>query len=176
MRRKRSVDAQPLAIAEGAAALLGDEDFAEGGIEHDAGDRLAMLLQRNADAEKGQPPGEIGGAVDRVDQEAPAAAGNRRFFLAEDGGIGEARGKHGGDRPFRGDVGRRLEVAGALQRQPGALMPPAEIGDRPRAGQRRLQHGGGERRGRDGGNEREIGEGHGEGLCWQWTAHPGADA
>ncbi len=24
--------------------------------------------------------------------------------------------------------------------------------------------------------EREIGEGHGEGLCWQWTAHPGADA
>ena len=128
-------------------------------VEDDAGDRPALFDESDADAEKGHAPREIGGSVDRIDQECAAGATrNRGLFLAGDRVVREA------GESARRCIARSDAMSAAVwkSRAPFSVRRsrsclPTERRDRLRAGHRRLQHGTGPRRRGDGGEgERSL--------------------
>ena len=64
---RRAGDAQAAVVAPGALPLLGDIHGIVGGIVDEAGDDLALALQRDRDREHRDAVQEVGGAVERVD-------------------------------------------------------------------------------------------------------------
>ena len=65
-------DAQPPVVEEGAAAALGDVKLVQDRVVDDAGDELALALERDRDGEERDAVQEVGGAVERIDDPADA--------------------------------------------------------------------------------------------------------
>ena len=62
--------AQALVVEIGAVALFGDEHLVGDRIEDHGRDELALALQRDRDGEMRNAVQEVGGAVERIDDEA----------------------------------------------------------------------------------------------------------
>src|SRR5581483_1782285 len=77
--------AQAAVVEEGALAALGGEQLVIGGIVDEAGDDRVLALERDRDAEMRDAVQEIGGAVERVDDQAMRLVGAfvAAAFLAE---------------------------------------------------------------------------------------------
>ena len=67
-------------VEEGALAALGGEHLVAGRIVDEASDQLAVAFERDGDGEERDAVQEIGGAVERIDDEAVGAVG--AFHLA----------------------------------------------------------------------------------------------
>ena len=80
-------DAQAAVVHEGAAAAFGGVKLVHGRIVDDAGDQLALALQRDRDGEYRDAVQEIGGAVERVDDPAVlvVVAGHRAALFHQEG-------------------------------------------------------------------------------------------
>ena len=67
-------------VEEGALAALGGEHLVACRIVDEAGDQLAVAFERDGDGEERDAVQEVGGAVERIDDEAMGAVG--AFHLA----------------------------------------------------------------------------------------------
>ncbi len=63
-------DANPPVIEVGSGAAFRGEHFLADGVVNHAGDNLARLFQAERDIEHGEAVGEVGGAVQRIDEPA----------------------------------------------------------------------------------------------------------
>ena len=90
----RRGDPQAPVVEEGAGAALGDIEFVDDRIVDDAGDDLALALERQRDGEDRDAVEEIGGAVERIDDPAVGlvAAGDLAAFLGEEAVAGPRLG------------------------------------------------------------------------------------
>ena len=79
-------DAQALVVVIGAMALFGGVEVVGDGIEHHARHKLAFALQPDGDGEVRNAVHEVGGAVDRIDDEAVGGIGalQHAAFLAQE--------------------------------------------------------------------------------------------
>ena len=73
-------DADAPVVEEGAFAALGGEGLVAGRIVDQASHQLAVAFERDGDGEERDAVQEIGGAVERIDDEAVGAVG--AFHLA----------------------------------------------------------------------------------------------
>ena len=89
----RPGDAQAAVVHEGAAAALGGVELVHRRIVDDAGDELALALQRDRDGEDRDAVQEIGGAVERIDDPAVLVvlAGDRAALFHQEGSSRAAR-------------------------------------------------------------------------------------
>ena len=111
-------DAQPAVIEESAATALGGVELVHRRVVDDAGDDLALALQRDGNGKQRNAVQEIGGAVQRVDD--PAVLGilalHHAAFLHQEG-IARARlGEFGEDDLLGLAIGLADIVARSLQR------------------------------------------------------------
>ena len=83
-------DAQALVVEKGAVTLLGHEHLVGDRIEDDGRDELAFALQRDGDGEMRNAVQEVGGAVERIDDEAVGFVGpfDDARFLDQEGVAG----------------------------------------------------------------------------------------
>ena len=68
-------DPEAPVVEEGALAALGGEHLVAGRIVDEAGDQLAVAFERDRDGEERDAVQEVGGAVERIDDEAMGAVG-----------------------------------------------------------------------------------------------------
>src|SRR5690606_23786262 len=88
-------DADLLVVEHGAGAAAGGEQLVAQRIEDDAMGRLALLDQRDRDAEVREATQVVGGAVERIDDEGRLRTGLAAAFhvpglLGEDAVVGES--------------------------------------------------------------------------------------
>ena len=68
-------DPDAAVVEKGALAALRGEQLVAGGVVDQAGDELAVALERDGDREQRDAVEKIGGAVERIDDEAMGAVG-----------------------------------------------------------------------------------------------------
>ena len=86
---------QALVVEESAFALLGVIHLIGDGVEHQASDNFAVHFEPDGNGEMRNAVQEIGGAVDRIDDEAVigVAAGDNSGLLGEEGIAGPRLGE-----------------------------------------------------------------------------------
>src|SRR4051812_16529765 len=84
---KASLSAQAPIVQKRALAFFGHEHVVDHRIEHDCGDKLPFTLQGNGDGEMRNAVQKIGGAVQRIDNEAVrlVRSVNQTRLFSEDG-------------------------------------------------------------------------------------------
>src|ERR1039458_10488544 len=93
----------------------GGEEFVAGGVVENAGDELALAFQSHGDAEDRVTVGEVGGAVQRIDIPAEAAAvGIARALFADDVMLVPRGAQAGDDQLLAGAVGLGDQIDAAF--------------------------------------------------------------
>ena len=115
-------------VEESALALLGGENFVRRRVEDQSRHEFALALERDRDGEVGNAVQEVGGAVERIDDEAVGAIG--AFDLAallEEKAVARSRAGKLGMQDFLGAmVGGGDEIGRTFQRDL-ELLDLAEI-------------------------------------------------
>ena len=106
---------KPLPVQEGSLSARAGEHFVSTGIVHSAADDLAFLFEADGNAEDRILVGEVGCAVERIDDPFVLATAGSTGFFGEDGVIGIPLPDAVDDEGFAFLVGGCYQVRSSLE-------------------------------------------------------------